>query len=250
MENTKYKNVITLQLHFSTPTKMEALQQSLSPLSWNLLMSGCPLFKSSNKYTRVVISGYGGYLVTANIFFAVRYLYSGKVSGSSSVSLLLMHKVWDFAYSTFAVSTILIIWSGRKAFLRILNRISTLLSNEDRKKLHFISLVLFIYKILFMLLFQTPYLWSLYDTLFRSWRKDWWSSFLTIGYLSFQLQGWELIIICVFITLLKAIHLAERNLTNTLDLEKVEPKVLYKQLHKILSLKELLKTELLLTCVL
>ena len=203
-------------------------------------MSGCPLFKSTNKYIRVVVSGYASYLVIANIFFAVRYLYFGEISGSSSMSLLLLYKVWDFAYSTFAVSTILIIWSSRKGFLRILNKISTLLSNADKKRLHYLSLVLFIYKTLFMLVFQIPYFWSLYGTLLRSWREDWQSYLLSVGYLTFQLHDWELIIISLFITLLKAIHLAETNVMNILDrdLKTTEPKVLYRQLHNILSFKE------------
>ena len=152
--------------------------------------------------------------------------------------LLLVFKIWNVSYMSLAISTYFIIWSARKGLLRILKKISTLLSNEDRKKLHFISLVIFIYKILFTLVFQSHILWSLYGKLSRVWREGWWSLLPLIVELSLELQDWELIIISVFITLLKAIHLAERNLMNTLDLEKVEPKVLYKQLHKILSLKE------------
>ena len=219
---------------------MEALQQSLSPLNWNLIMSGCPLFKSTNKYTRIVISGYRCLVVIATIFFTVYYVYSWQRPVVSSTFLLLMIKVWILPYMALAVSTILIIWSARKGLQRILGRISTLLSKKDRKKLHFLSLVLLIYKILFMLVFKGQYIWSLYDNLCRSWRKSWWSFSISIVHLSTQLHDWELITFSLLLTLLKAIHLAETNLMNILDqnLGKVGPKVLYRQLHKILSLKE------------
>ena len=240
MEITKYKTLISLELHLSTDMKMEALEQSLSPLNWNLLMSGCPLFKSTNKYTRIIVGGYGFLIVISTICFTSYYVYSWKMPVVSSMFLLLLIKAWILPYMALAVSTILVIWSARLGFQRILSRISTLLSNEDRKKLHFLSLVLFIYKILFMIVFQSQYLWPLYGNLCRSWRMGWWSFLSSIFHISVQLHDWELIIFSLFITLLQAIHLAEKNLMNILgqNLEKVAPKVLYRQLHKMLSLKE------------
>ena len=234
------KTLTSLQLHFSSDMKMEALQQSLSPLNWNLIMSGCPLFKSTNTYTRVIVDAYGYLIIIAFISFAIRYLYSSDVPESYSMLIILVFKIWNVLYKTLAVSTIIIIWSGRKGLLRILSRISILLSNEDRKRLHFLSLVLFMYKILVMLEYKSQYIWSLYGNLRGSWREGWWSFLWSIIELILKLHEWELMIICLFITLLKAIHLAETNLMNILDqnLGKVGPKVLYRQLHKILSLKE------------
>ena len=220
--------------------KMEALQQSLSPLNWTLLITGFPLFRSTNKFVRVVIGAYGCFLVIANIFFALRFLYSGEISTISSSLLLLIFKMWKVSYASLAVSTYLIIWSSRKGFLRILTRISTLLFIKDRKKLYILSLIFLIYKILFMFVFQGQFIWSWYGNLCQFWREDWLSFLSSIVQLNLELQDWELIIICLFIILLKAIHLAETNLMNILnqDLAKVEPKVLYSQLHKMLSLKE------------
>ena len=111
--------------------KTEFLQQSLSPLNWILFMSGCPLYKFTNKYTRVIVSSYACVIVFANIFIVLQYLYSG--TGSSLLMLVLL-KVWDASNTTLAVSTILIVCSARKEFLQILNRISILLSDKDRKK--------------------------------------------------------------------------------------------------------------------
>ena len=219
--------------------KVEALQQSLSPSNCNFLMSGCPLFKPTNKFMRVIVAGYRCFIVIANIFFAVYHLWSWKLPEFSSLLTLLLN-LWSLSYLSLAVSTIIIIWSSRKGFLKIPNRISPLLSNKDRKKLHYLSLVFFIYKISFMLVFQIQYLWFLYSKLCRSWRRGWWSFLLSIVDLTLKLHDWELITISLFIILLEAIHLAEKNLMNILgqNLEKVAPKVLYKQLHKILSLKE------------
>ena len=238
MENRKCKTD-QFDITFLTNMKMEALQQSLSPLNWSLVLTGFPLFKSTNKYIRVVVDAYGCFLVIANIFAGCS-IYFWNLSESSSFLLLLVFRIWDISYMALAVSTYLIIWSARKGVLRILRIISTLLSNEDRKKLHFLSLVLFVYKILFMLVFQSQYVSSLYDILCRSWREGWWLFLPSIVQIIIQLQDWELIIICVFITLLKTIHLAETNVMKILnqDLAKVEPKVLYRQLHKVLSLKE------------
>ena len=220
--------------------KMEALQQSLSPLNWSLVISGCPLFKSNNKYTRLLVGAYGCFIIIANIIFTVDFLYSVNLPEGSSMLLLLMDKMWDVIYVTLAVSTYLIIWSARKGFLKILTRISTLLSTEDRKKLHFVSLVFLIYKILFMLVYRAFYSWSLYGNLCGPRCKNWWSFLLIIVHVTLKFHDWQLIIICLFITLLKAIHLAETRIMNNLNqnLEKVEPKVLYRQLHKTLSLKE------------
>ena len=203
-------------------------------------MSGCPLFKSTNKYTRVVVGGYGCLIVIANFYIAVRYFFAENLPQASSMLLLLVFKIWEASYRAVAVNTILIIWSGRKGFLRILSRISTLLSNEDRKKLHILSLVFLIYKIIFLLVSRYRYLWSLYGNLCGSWREGWWSFFWSIVTVTPQLHDWEIISISLLITLLKAIHLAETNVINILgqDLEKVGPKVLYRQLHEILSLKE------------
>lgn len=216
---------------------MEFLQQSLSPLNWILLMSGCPLYKFTNKYTRVAVSSYACLIVFANIFIVLQYLYSGE---GPSMLMSLLFKVWDASNTTLAVSTILIICSARKEFLEILNRISILLSNEDRKRLYIFSLVFFIYKLLFVLVFHGHYILYWLNKLCGSWREDWWTFFLSILHLSIQLHDWEITIICLFVIFLHAIHLAERNVMNNLNqnLENVGPKVLYKQLHKILFLKE------------
>ena len=212
----------------------------MSPLNWNLLMLGCPLFKSTNKFIRVVVAGYGCFLVNAYIFIALRYMYSGKVPGNSSMLFLVVFRIWEALYRALAASTIIIIWSIRKRFLRILSKICTLLSNEDRKKLYFLSMVLFICKTLFIFGYRAKYLWSLYGNLCGSWREGWGPFLSSIVDLSVKCQDWELIISCVFITLLKAIHLAETNVMNILghNLEKIGPKVLYRQLYEILSLKE------------
>ena len=219
---------------------MDALQQSLSPLNWNLLMSGCPLFKSTNKCVRLAVCGYGCLLVIADIFLVVSYIYSGNPPEASSLLLLLMFSVWNVAYSTLAVSTLFVIWSSRKGFLRILSKISTLLSNEDKKRLHFLSLLLLVYKILFMLVYRGSYSWSWYNKLSGSWHKNLWSFLPSIVNLSVQLHDWELIIISLFIPFLYVIHLAEKNVMNILNqnLQKIGPVFLYRQLHAVLSLKE------------
>ena len=216
---------------------MEFLQQSLSPLNWILLMSGCPLYKFTNKSTRVAVSGYGCLIVFANIFIVLQYIYSGT---GPSMLMLLLFKVWDASNTSLSVSTILIICSARKEFLQILNRISILLSNEDRKRLHIFSLVFFIYKLLFVLVFHGRYVLYWLNKLCRSWFEDWWTFFLSILHLSVQLHDWEITIICLFIIFLQAIHSAERNVMKNLsqNLENIGPKVLYKQLHKVVSLKE------------
>ena len=239
MEITKYKTLISLELHLSTDMKMEALEQSLSPLNWNLLMSGCPLFKSTNKYIRLVVGGYGCLIVIATIIRVLHYVLSPDVPESYSALLILVFKLWFVFFQTISASTVLLIWSARKGLQRILNRISTLLSNEDRKQLYFLSLVLFIYKMLFVLIWEVPYLWSLYVNRCGSWCEGWWPFLFSIVRYSIKFHEWELITFSILVTLLKAIHLAEKNVMNILgqNLEKVGPKVLYRQLHELLSLK-------------
>ena len=68
--------------------KMEPLEQSLASLNWNLLMSGCPLFKSTDKFIRVVVCGYRLFLVIAIILFTVHHFYSGILSQGSMLLLL------------------------------------------------------------------------------------------------------------------------------------------------------------------
>ena len=201
-------------------------------------MSGCLLFESSKKVSYAIRS-FGCLILVIYTFVTIRFVSYGRTPLGSSQLLLLMFKVWEVSYNTMAISTIFIVWFMRRRLLQILWKVSSFLRNQDRKRLRLISLILLVYKLIFQIIFRGySYFFNFRRSQLLS--SGFWTDLSSIVLLVIKSHDWELVVISLFIIFLQVIHLAERNIMNVLhqNLDKVEPTLLYKQVHRILFLKQ------------
>ena len=183
---------------------------------------------------------YGIWLLFGHVYVMIVFT-SVQVSEDSSFLLYLCLRVWEVVYNICAILTIVIIWSERKKFIEILQRISSSLSGTDRRYLFRLSLFMFLHKLLFVLLFRGYFFLAIaMKEINLVWIHSLDKSFPIITH-AFTIQhNWENVVMSLFITMVRAIHLAEDNVFRSLEqnLGKISPKILYKQLHRLLQVKK------------
>ena len=219
---------------------MEELRQALVPLNLNLLLSGCPLFVPNKKWFRVALNLYGICLLVAHVY-GIILLVSMRLPADTSFLIILTLRVWETAYNGCASLTIVIIWFSRHRLLEILGRVSWFLRPKNRRFLFRISLVLFLHSTLCIVLFRG---YSFYVRVNRvmqdlSHRKIYEFLYNTVNMLMI-LYYWENIVLSLFIVTSTAVYLAEKNALEKLqqNIAKISPKLLYKELHRLLWLKK------------
>ena len=227
---------------------MEELRQALVPLNLNLYLSGCPLFVSNNKWFRVALNLYAISLLVGHVYAAI-VLTSARLPADTSILILLTVKVWETVYDGCASLTILIIWFSRHRLLEILERVSCFLRPENCRFLFRMSLVMVLHSTLSIVLFRGYFFYVRVNRDMKEmWHRELHESLPIIVHMLIVLNYWENIVLSLFLVTLTAIHLAERNALERLEenLGNFSPKLLYKELHRLLWIKSLL---LIIACI-
>ena len=219
---------------------MEELRQALVPLNLNLLFSSCPLFVPNNKWFRVAFNLYGIWLLLAHVYATIVFT-TVKLPADTSILILITVRVWETVYDGCANLTILIIWYSRHRLLQILERVSCFLRPKNRRFLFRLSVAMLLHKILFTALSRGYFFYVLINRKREEiWFRKLYESFRIIFHILMVQHNWECVVVSLFIVLLTAVHLAERNALERLEenLGKLSPKQLYKELHRLLWLKK------------
>ena len=209
---------------------MEALKRALSPLQWSLSLSGCTLFASQSNLVNILVPIHGICLV---LFFG---LYIVSVPQELNVNITVMDVVvyvWDFEFVFFSIISIILVWSRRKRLMQIFKALSSLLTRSDRRNLRRISIWLLVSSIFITIITRylvrsiTLYLSSGLSISFRE---------IFISYI--LIHQWDMMSMAISIITIKTIHFAERNSMISMSNSIPEPKVVYEEICKWISIKD------------
>ena len=199
---------------------MEALKRALSPLQWSLSLSGCTLFASRSNLVNILVPVHGICLV---LFFG---LYIVSVPQEFNVHFTLMNVisfVWDFEFVFFSIISIIFVWFRRKRLMQLFQALSSLLTQNDLRNLRRLSIWLLIFRIVVTII--TRYL-------VRSIHIYLSSEF------SISIHHWDMMGMVIFIITIKTIDFAERNSMISMSNSIPEPKVIYQEICKWISIKD------------
>ena len=186
-----------------------SLLESLSPLNWNLMMSGCTIIPPEKKWVRLFLYFQAIVIILSQLFFCWALL-SGVTNPDIPLPILIF---WDLSFAICCVITIVFLLVYRSKILEIMQRLDSLLIKEDYKDLYTFTLLTLVGKFVLMALTN----WS-YITL-HIWIDYWETGKIPYRYYLWiwvSLNDRALISISVYLTVIKVIHLAEKRCIRSL----------------------------------
>ena len=179
-----------------------SLLKSLSPLNWNLMMSSCTIYSAKNKLLQLLLL-----LQTLIILLSQVYFFCNLVRQTKPGLPVFYVNFWHTFYSICSVTTIFFLFVYRRKILEIMERLDSLLTTEDHKRLYTFTLLTLVGKLVFIAVSKWPYItlqiWLHYSK----------TGIISYGYylwIWISLHDWALISISVYLTVLRVIHLAEK----------------------------------------
>ena len=215
---------------------IESLQQTLRPLNWDLLMSGCLLFRFNNKVSNAVLYLHCVVLLFIGIFQYFNSLGDVGVKSDSPVIVILMMFIWNVLFITSNLLFIIVVWKSKRTILSILEDSSRFLVQKDHTTLFRMSLGLLIFKLLYVV-FVRGYGMYLYC-------KSEGSNFSSLTLVYTQVHDWCLSSLSLYFVILKVTHLAETNVITQLEAnaktghDLSRARSVYAQLRKTIEVKE------------
>ena len=209
---------------------MEALKRALSPLQWSLSLSGCILFAFQSNIVNILVPVHGLCLV---LFFGA-YLVSVSQELNVDISVMdVVVYVWDFEFVFFSIISIILVWYRRKRLMKIFKALSPLLTRSDRRNLR---------RLLIWLLVSSVFVTIITRYLVRS-ITLYLSSGLSISFTEIfvnyiLIHQWDMMSMTIFIITIKTIHFAERNSIISMSKNIPEPRVVYQEICKWISIKD------------
>ena len=208
---------------------MEALKRALLPLQWSLSLSGCTLFACQSNLVNILVPVQGICIV---LFFGV-YLVS--VSQDFNVHFTLMNVIsfaWDFEFVFFSIISIIFVWFRRRRLMQLFQALSSLLTRSDRRNLRRISIWLLIFRI--VVTFITRYLVRIINFYLSS-KFKMSGTEMILSYI--WIHHWDMMGMAIFMITITTIHFAERNSITSMRKSIPEPRVVYKEVCKWISIK-------------
>ena len=186
-----------------------SLLKSLSPLNWNLMMSGCTIYPPKNKLLRLLLYLQALLIILGQLFFFFAVL-NGVTNPDIPDPVLTF---WDFSFAICCVITIVFLLVYRRKILEIMQRLDSLLTREDYKHLYTFTLGTFVGKLVLMALNNWSYMFL-----------HIWIEYSKTGMINYRYYLWiwvslndrTLVSISVYLTVLKVIHLAEKRCIRSL----------------------------------
>ena len=186
-----------------------SLLKSLSPLNWNLMMSGCTIYPPKNKLLRLLIYLQALVIILIQVFFCFAVL-NGGTNPDIPVPILI---IWQVMFTLCCVITIIFLLVYKRKILEIMERLDSLLTRQDYKQLYTFTLLILVGKLVLMAVSSWSYM-----------ILNIWIHYLKTGTISYRYYLWiwvslndrALISISVYLTVLKVIHLAEKRCIRSL----------------------------------
>ena len=220
---------------------MDELRHSLRPLEWSLKLSGLWLFQLSSFYFRCLIIIQFILLNSWSVVNVLKFIQWRMYEPPNSLTLGVMY-VWEYTIlQVFGVIVSVSMIFSRNQLKSILEELCHDVSREQHKNLFRTTLIFLIYRIVK----QVDRLANIYYYWILSFEEA--ISFTGgLNIYRFWFDSWEIISLATFITVLKVIHFAEKNivtnLMNRLDKtnKDMNQNMFYISITKILQMKQLL----------
>ena len=186
-----------------------SLLESLSPLNWNLMMSGCTIYPPKKKFVRLLLYLHALVIILIQLFFCLALL-NGVTNPDIPVSIQI---IWQVFYAVSCVFTIVFLLVYRSKILEIMQRLDLYLTRQDYKDLYTFTLLTLVGKLVLMASttwsYIILYIWLDYSKTGRIPYRD-------CLWLWVSLNDRALISISVYLTAIKVIHLAEKRCIRSL----------------------------------
>ena len=216
---------------------MDPLVYSLRPLNWSMAMSGSQLFPFKYKFVNFLLKLHAiGLIITGGL--RVRNVHNeiGIDSDSPLIIILMMH-VWNLQLYFGNLAYIVVVWRINRQLKALLCELSEYLDRVDYSQIFRFSICIFINKIVYMVFvkfsFPVFFIWNQYSN-----GSQFKASHLLVLYV--QSHDWFVSTLCLYVTLLKVIHLAEANIMKSLQngIERTSPKVLFCKIRNVIEFKD------------
>ena len=215
---------------------MESLAHALRPLNWGLSMSGCPIIPYKRKFVNYLMNLHGVGLIIVAIIFC-NFKSEVGVRGDVAHIVQVVMFVWNLQYITCSVVFILVLWKIKGQLRLFLLEISEFLDTESNQIIFRFTIGLFVSKMFIFLIirvvFLSFYFWERFIDGFELNMKQ-------LLLLYFQLHDWFVGTLSLYLTLLKAVHLAESNIITaaTMTVLRSSPRKVYAEVLKVIEFKE------------
>ena len=208
---------------------MEALKRALSPLQWSLSVSGCTLLASRSNLVNILVPVHGICLV---LFFGLYLVSVPQVFHVHFTFLDVLYYVWDCESDIFSIISIILVWFRRKRLMQLFQAISPLLTQNDLRNLRRLSIWLLITRTVVTII--TRYLVRNLHVFLSS---EFSISLSDIFRYYTSIHHWDMMGISIFMITITTIHFAERNSMISISKTVPEPKVVYQEICKWISIK-------------
>ena len=219
-----------------------SLLKSLSPLNWNLMMSGCTIYPPKNKLLRLLL-----FLQVLFIILSQFYLCFTMFFGITKLDIPLpIMMFWHVFYAICCIITIVFLLLYRRKILEIMERLDSLLTPQDYKDLYTFTLLTLVGKLILMTVTDWPFI-ILHTRLdYSETGMFYYRNFLWIWG---SLNDRALISVSVYLTVLKVIHLAEKRSIRSLismtcvalerkGLSSVSAKTIFHEVDRFICVKD------------
>ena len=227
----------------SIPWKMESLRRSLRPLDYTLNLSGLWLFQPFHFWFRgLIILHFIAFNSSSliNIYLTIVWKLHHD---SSSINLHVMYIFKNTMSEIIGIIVSFVILFSRNTLKKIVQEVCQEISRKQHRNLFRITLIFLVYRIVKQTdRFVSTYYWYL-ELISR--QKNIWLLDVLQAY-KFLFDSWEVIGLATFISVLKIIHFAKKNMIQGLinrfdkDSKNINQDIIYESIRKILRLKNML----------
>ena len=205
-------------------------------------MSGCTIYPPRKKLVRLLLLLHALVIILIQCFFCFALL-NGVTNPDIPVPILIF---WQAMYTLCCIITIVFLLVYRKKILEIMQRLDSLLTRQDYKRLYTFTLLILVGKLVLMTL--TDWCYMILNI---------WLDYSKTGMIPYKYYLWiwvsvndrALISISVYLTVLKVIHLAEKRSIGSLisitcvglerkSLSSVSAKTVFHELDAFIRVKD------------
>lgn len=210
---------------------MDSLMKSLSPLDWNVLMSGCYFFPTRSLLWKVLSYIIGLMIISCHLYL----MFSSWLLSDSFVKYKKQFfDAWSAFQDSCGIFAVILLWSFRDKFVDMTQALSPYLTQGDHKKLFRLTLLLFVVKM--ALLFFTRFLILLH------WYVSMDNAFQlrNIVLVFIQVHNWDFVSFTLFLLCIQMINMAERNAMTELltHVRQVKPTTVYEEVRFFMLIKD------------